>query len=168
MRKFGRTTPTIEKRVGHLHSGSSRILIARHDGLAQSLRRNHELLAQLAGTQKKYLFHRNYVVLLGFIICKPDRSRPQRQTSATDRTLAESPEYRFLFFCDTKIVFSRRILYLATIKLPEPMKYPKISLCFSVLWSTIAFSTVTAATAPCDTDLIHSITPNQRDKRGTT
>ncbi len=31
------------------------------------------------------------------------------------------------------------------------MKYPKISLCFSVLWSTIAFSTVTAATAPCDT-----------------
>ena len=43
--------------VGHLHRGSARILVARHDGLSQPLRRNRELLAQLAGTQKKNGFH---------------------------------------------------------------------------------------------------------------
>ena len=43
--------------VGHLHRGSARILVARHDGLSQPLRRNRELLAQLAGAQKKNGFH---------------------------------------------------------------------------------------------------------------
>ena len=43
--------------VGHLHRGSARILVARHDGLSQPLCRNRELLAQLAGTQKKNGFH---------------------------------------------------------------------------------------------------------------
>ena len=44
--------------VGHLHRGSSRIFVACHDGLAQPLSRNHELLAQFARAQKQYLFHK--------------------------------------------------------------------------------------------------------------
>ena len=42
--------------VGHLHGGSARIGVARHDGLSEALRRNHELLAQFARAQEQYLF----------------------------------------------------------------------------------------------------------------
>ena len=43
--------------IGHLHGRCSDILVARNDRLAQSLGRNHELLAQFARAQKQYLFH---------------------------------------------------------------------------------------------------------------
>ena len=44
-------------RIGYLHGRCSGILVARNDGLAQTLGRNDELLAQFARAQKQYLFH---------------------------------------------------------------------------------------------------------------
>ena len=59
------------KGIGHLHRGSTRILVACHDGLAQPLGRNHELLAQFARTQEQYLFHIRYVLKNGRIHFPP-------------------------------------------------------------------------------------------------